>query len=313
MQPVVTAAPQYVMWNYTYFCNLNCDHCYSRAAHYPAELDETAYARICEQLIRLRVFKVALGGGEVLFRKDALTTTAALRDGGVRVVITTNGWPITPRAARALGAARLNELYVSIDSHRAEFHDVFRRKEGSLARAVNAVQLASDAGVRTLLSCVLTKANLDDVRPMVEMAERIGAAGINFKRFRPSGNGLKSRAIYELPESAGAALDAQLKEIADRSAIEITLNYAPEVGEIDAGCSCGTRSIALRPNGDVALCSYTEKVLGNLRSTPLADIWRDSPVLKAKRSGVSCAALHAQFSPSNPGLIPRAADDLLSA
>lgn len=302
MTRIVTAGPQYVLWNYTYYCNLNCQHCYSRAASYPSELDTATYIAIGSQLVELRVFTVALGGGEVLFRKDVTDIVRVLSDGGIHTIITTNGSPINANTTRKLKAAGLGELYVSIDSARAEMHDWFRRSQGSWSKATEAVRLASAEGIPTQLSCVLTKANVDEIGPIVSLATELGAHGVNFKRFRPAGNGALSREQFELPDEAIRRIEVELANYRRTSGLDLSLNFGAEIGEVDSGCACGITSLALRPNGDVALCSYAESILGNLKQQSLADIWQNSPILAAKRSGVTCEALHRQLSPSNPNL-----------
>jgi len=42
------------------------------------------------------------------------------------------------------------------------------------------------------------------------------------------------------------------------------------------GCPAGTHYMGIRPNGDVTPCPYLPVFAGNLRSTPLADLWTSS-------------------------------------
>ena len=86
-----STAPYYVSWNYTYACNFNCTHCYSRAESYPRELSTKEYIQIAEQLVESSVFKVGLGGGEPLIRTDCVAVLKTLSQGGIHTNITTNG------------------------------------------------------------------------------------------------------------------------------------------------------------------------------------------------------------------------------
>src|SRR6266851_8249374 len=98
MNGLMSAPPQ-VRWNYTYGCNFNCSHCYTRAAWYPKELSPTTYTQIAEQIIAAGVFVVGLGGGEVLLRRDCFQTIARLSSSGIRTVLTSNGWLLGQRRA----------------------------------------------------------------------------------------------------------------------------------------------------------------------------------------------------------------------
>src|SRR5262249_56229105 len=42
------------------------------------------------------------------------------------------------------------------------------------------------------------------------------------------------------------------------------------------GCAAGTRSLGIRPNGDVTPCPYLPVFAGSLRNASLADLWTSS-------------------------------------
>lgn len=73
----------YINWNYTYVCNLNCTHCYSRSPRYPKDLSNSQYVNIAGQIVENNVFAVGFGGGEPTLRKDFLEILRILSRGGV--------------------------------------------------------------------------------------------------------------------------------------------------------------------------------------------------------------------------------------
>src|SRR5947209_3280128 len=109
MNGLMSAPPQ-VRWNYTYACNFNCTHCYSRAAWYPKELSAADYEQIADQLIEAGVFVVGLGGGEALVRRDCFQIIGRLSGHGIHTVVTTNGWLLDERRAGRLAEAGLGWL-----------------------------------------------------------------------------------------------------------------------------------------------------------------------------------------------------------
>jgi MoaA/NifB/PqqE/SkfB family radical SAM enzyme len=297
----LTTGPLYVSWNYTYACNFNCNHCYSRADSYPVELSTQHYENVVNQIIEAKVFKVGLGGGEPLIRRDCLDVIAKLSNAGVDTNITTNGWLINDQIADKLAASGLNTLYISLDSSDEAEHDNFRNKQGSYQRVIQAMKLGVRSGINVQLSTVVTLVNFEKLTHFVEIAEHIGIKGIEFKRFRPSGNGLKSKEKYQLLEEQEQLLKEEISRIQQKSKLNIALIYGAESdGGVDSGCPCGTKSICIRPNGDVSPCAYGETVIGNLMQQSLTDIWQKSPMLKLIRDGGGCIALHDQRSPSNP-------------
>ncbi|MGH6711175.1 MAG: radical SAM protein [Bradyrhizobium sp.] len=299
---LVFGGPQFINWNYTYVCNFNCQHCYSRAPSYPEELTTADYVRIADQIIECQVFKVALGGGEVLLREDCFKILAKLGESGVSTVLTTNGWRVDDQVARRLADAGLERLYVSLDSPRATDHDDFRARRGSYERVIRALRASVEANLVVYLSTVLSAINIDDIVEFVDIAEREGLAGINFKRFRASGNGLANKDRYELADAENLRIEADISRLKRRSSLDLSLNFSPDASDVDAGCSCGTNALALRPNGDVSPCAYGTSVIGNLTRQSLTEIWRHSPELAAMRATGGCRALRDHHWPSNPYL-----------
>lgn len=295
---MLTTAPEHILWNYTYHCNLNCGHCYSRADHYPDEVEARQAQSIAENIARSGVFKVALGGGEVLFRKDVFQTIETLSASGTYVSVTSNGWPITKSVAKRLQAAGIGDVYISVDSMIPSVHDTIRGRQGTLARATDAIGYCIDAGISTRLSSVITKETRASIDEIVAFANMNNLAEVNFKRFRASGNGFVNRDRFDVSDAESGELYRQIDRLKKSSTTEITLNFGANENWVDGGCSCGITTLTIRPNGDIALCSYSETVLGNLLDDDLSEIWTGSPILKSKRLGVSCEALHGFPSPS---------------
>jgi MoaA/NifB/PqqE/SkfB family radical SAM enzyme len=302
MSVMITEAPIYVSWNYTYGCNFNCSHCYSRAARYPRELSTSAYLTIVEDMVVSGVFRVGLGGGEPLIRRDCCEILARLGEAGVETNLTTNGWFVRDETIDRLSEARLSLLYVSLDSPWPEVHDRFRRKPGSHERVLETLDAAVRGGLRVRLSTVVTQVNIDDIEVFASIGERIGIDGIEFKRFRPAGNGAATRGDYSLAVRQEEDLRRRVAAVAEASPLDVQLVYGAEAEGPDLGCPCGVRSITLRPNGDVAPCAYSEQVIGNLVETPLRRLWQESPALQAMRRGGGCCALTVNRNPSNPAL-----------
>jgi MoaA/NifB/PqqE/SkfB family radical SAM enzyme len=303
---MLPAVPIYVSWNYTYACNFNCTHCYSRAGWYPQELDTPAYERIVQQFIDNQIMRVGLGGGEPMSRKDVLHVLGLMGEDGIDTNMTTNAWFLDDAAIQGLATARLGTLYVSVDSADPSAHDAFRRKDGSFSRVERGVARAVAAGLRVVFSTVLTQKNVHMMDEFVRLALAWQVAGIEFKRFRPTGNGAEVADELTLPKGEQAAVPSVVG--AARRAhpqLDIRLIYNAETeggaSDVDSGCPCGVRSLTLRPNGDVATCAYSATTLGNLASEDIGTIWREHPALAAVRSGGGCAAIRRQLSPSQSG------------
>lgn len=299
----VMSAPYYIAWNYNYACNFNCSHCYSRAPWYPEELSTEEYRRIADEIADIGVFRVALGGGEPLLREDVLEILSRLSRRGVETNLTTNGWRFEPDTASALVGAGLKRLYVSVDSSDGDQHDRFRRKPGSFVCATQAAAMAASADIEVFFSTVLTRENYHQIGDIAALAASLGAAGVEFKRFRPAGNGVAFEGAYTLSPMQSEALPDKFRAIQRSSTVELSLINGPEANIMSSeseGCACGVKSICIRPNGDVSPCAYSDIVIGNMKAACLKEIWVHSDFLAALRRSGGCQALQATAFPANP-------------
>lgn len=292
--------PQFINWNYTYVCNLKCLHCYSRATRYPRELSTSRYLEIAADIVASGVFTVAFGGGEPLYRKDIYDVANVLKDGGVALYLTTNGWYLDAQRAADLKRAGFRRVLLSIDSVSERVNDDVRGL-GSFETALRGLSLCREAGINSVgISCVISKENIDGIEKMVELGARHSVHEIEFKKFRPSGLGLKNRLRFELEPSAEFDV-ARLEARGEELGVKISVLGFSRFDEIKQ-CPCGWRSMCIRPNGDLTHCSYTDTICGSLASSTLEEVWRTSPVLNAIRRSGSCEAVQGAAFPSNPAL-----------
>src|SRR6201998_116875 len=94
-------APICLTWELTYACNLACVHCLSSSGRRdPRELTTEECLRVIDELERMQVFYVNIGGGEPTVRKDfwdLLDYAVAHRVG---VKFSTNGSRVPPTRAQ---------------------------------------------------------------------------------------------------------------------------------------------------------------------------------------------------------------------
>ncbi|MBV9940589.1 MAG: mycofactocin radical SAM maturase, partial [Solirubrobacterales bacterium] len=150
-------APICLTWELTYACNLACVHCLSSSGRRdPRELTTAECQRVIDELERMQVFYVNIGGGEPTVRHDfwALVEYAVAHRVGVK--FSTNGSRITPERAEWLAACDYVDVQVSLDGATPEVNDAVRGP-GSYATAIAAMEHLADAGFAGFkLSVVVT-------------------------------------------------------------------------------------------------------------------------------------------------------------
>ena len=182
-------APICLTWELTYACNLACVHCLSSSGKRdPRELTTQQCKDIIDELERMQVFYVNIGGGEPTVRSDFWELVDYATAHHVGVKFSTNGVRITPEVAARLAASDYVDVQISLDGATAEVNDAVRGA-GSFAMAIRALENLADAGFKDAkISVVVTRTNVDQLDDFAELAARYGAT-LRITRLRPSGRG----------------------------------------------------------------------------------------------------------------------------
>jgi MoaA/NifB/PqqE/SkfB family radical SAM enzyme len=102
----VLDAPICLTWELTYACNLACVHCLSSSGRRdPRVLGAAECKAVIDELERMGVFYVNIGGGEPTVRPDFWELVDYATAHRVGVKFSTNGIKITPGIARRLAAS----------------------------------------------------------------------------------------------------------------------------------------------------------------------------------------------------------------
>lgn len=129
-------APICLTWELTYACNLSCVHCLSSSGRRdPRELSTEQCKSIIDELQKMQVFYVNIGGGEPTVRSDfwELVDYATAHQVGVK--FSTNGVKIDKKVAARLAASDYVDVQISIDGATAEVNDAVRGPGCSTWRA----------------------------------------------------------------------------------------------------------------------------------------------------------------------------------
>ena len=141
-------APICLTWELTYACNLACVHCLSSSGKRdPRELSTQQCKDIIDELERMQVFYVNIGGGEPTVRPDFWELVDYATAHHVGVKFSTNGVRITPEVAARLAASDYVDVQISLDGATAEVNDAVRG-QGSFAMAVRALENLGEAGFK---------------------------------------------------------------------------------------------------------------------------------------------------------------------
>ncbi|MFH5227501.1 mycofactocin radical SAM maturase [Antrihabitans spumae] len=182
-------APICLTWELTYACNLSCVHCLSSSGRRdPRELSTEQAKAVIDELERMQVFYVNIGGGEPTVRADFWELVDYATAHSVGVKFSTNGVKIDKSVAARLAASDYVDVQISIDGATAEVNDAVRGP-GSFAMAVRALENLAEAGFSDAkISVVVTRHNVSQLDEFKALAAKYGAT-LRITRLRPSGRG----------------------------------------------------------------------------------------------------------------------------
>lgn len=288
MNKLLLNSPMFVNWNYTYKCNFNCNHCYSRDR---IDLEELSFQQkliIADNLIRNKVFSVNLGGGEPLLCDDCFDIIQYFRKHKVNVNLSTNGWKISNDSINRLKKIDLSGVSISLDSCCPEKHDNLRNKKGSFEEACSAMQRFADLGIFVYVSTVITQDNFYELKSIIEHCQEFGVQGVALKRLKTMGNASEMK-NKDLTLEQQRLLYEQIPIWKKEYPMSINLVYgAKQITGIDAGCPCGKSALAIMCNGDISPCVYNIHVIGNALVDDIHDVWVNSKELNYLRTHFEC-------------------------
>ena len=292
-------APICLTWELTYACNLACLHCLSSSGRRdPRELSTDEAKAVIDELQRMQVFYVNIGGGEPTVRSDfwELVDYATAHDVGVK--FSTNVVRIDRAAADRLAASNYVDVQISLDGATAAVNDAVRG-EGSFDMAIAALGHLQDAGFKdSKISVVCTRQNIGQLDLFKQLADRFGAT-LRLTRLRPSGRGAdvwdemhptmaQQKELYDWLVAHGEGVltgDSFFHLSAFGSALP-GLNL----------CGAGRVVCLIDPIGDVYACPFAIHdafLAGNVRTAGFQDVWQNSELfaeLRLPQSGGACSS-----------------------
>jgi AdoMet-dependent heme synthase len=267
----------------TYRCNERCIHCYLDHDDH-GEMTTAEILGLLDQLADAGVFFLTLSGGEVLMRRDFFEIVEHARRLLFNVKVKTNGVMIHEREARRIRELGVEQIQISVYSHRPEVHDAITKLPGSLKRSIDAIRFLKSCGLKVTMANVLMTANLYDNAGVMALAKELGVFYTIDPTITPKIDGDTSILSLRAP---GQALQQVFRNPELVGNVEEFCAPPPPPGEdIMEGfpCSAGHTACYVSPYGDVFPCVQFPLPSGNVRKQRFIDIWRGSSELNEVRS-----------------------------
>ncbi|MEH7500812.1 TIGR04053 family radical SAM/SPASM domain-containing protein [Neobacillus drentensis] len=313
--------PFIVIWELTRACQLKCLHCRADAQYKrdPRELSFEEGKNLIDQIYEMNNPMLVFTGGDPLMREDVFDIAKYAVDKGVRVSMTPSATPnVTKEAIEKAKEVGLSRWAFSIDGPRAEIHDHFRGTAGSFDLTMEKIKYLHEVGLPIQINTVISRYNIDYLDEMAKMVEDLDCVLWSVFFLVPTGRGQESdmispvqhekvfRWLYDLSKRVSFDIKTteamhyrrvviqqkmrEAKETTDEIEYLSALTEKGLTGSIDGlgrapkGVNDGNGFVFISHIGDVYPSGLLPVKAGNIRETPLAEIYRESPIFKSLRN-----------------------------
>ena len=315
--------PFLAIWEVTQSCDLACKHCRAAAqpiAH-PDELSNAEGKALIDQISDMHIPIFVFTGGDPMKRKDVFELIRYAADKGVQVALTPSATPLLTREAIfKLKEAGLVRLGISLDGSTPEIHDTFRGLPGAWARTIQAVEWANEAGIPIQVHTTISRHNANDLDDLCKLFEKLSIVMWNVFFLVPVGRGQLNDLlsgdefenvfgkIYELSHRVSFQIktteamhyrryllqnNLEERKIGHGHPHAAKSEYEPGAPTADAKTRTmgwatrrvndGKGFMFISHVGNVYPSGFLPIHAGNIRETPLADIYRHAPIFKSLR------------------------------
>jgi len=315
--------PFLAIWEVTQSCDLACKHCRAAAqpiAH-PDELSNSEAKALIDQIAEMHIPIFVFTGGDPMKRKDVFELIRYAADKGVQVALTPSATPLLTREAIfKMKEAGLVRLGISLDGSCPEIHDNFRGLPGAWARTIQAVEWANEAGIPIQVHTTISRHNANDLDNLCNLFEKLAIVMWNVFFLVPVGRGQLNDLlsgeefeqvfgkIYELSHRVSFQIKTTEAMHYRRYLLQHNLEerkighghphaarheYEPGAPTADAKTRTmgwatrrvndGKGFMFISHVGNVYPSGFLPIHAGNVRETPLADIYRNAPIFKSLR------------------------------
>jgi len=303
----VDDAPKQVDVSVTGRCNARCTYCfYADEMEQRPDLPTDAWLAFFDELGSLAVRSVCLSGGEVFTRSDLWALIDRAIENRTRYSLLSNGTLVDDAiVARLLERrTRLDSIQVSIDGSCAEIHDASRGR-GSFEKALRGLRLLKQAGLPVTSRVTINRHNVGDLERIAELLlDDVGLRSFGTNDAIEMGSCRHADNIRLPPELERAAM-LTLARLDQRYPGRVTalagslarwrMFHAMETARFAGGartslmgrltaCGCIFEKLAVNHDGTITPCNMlATMVIGRIGETPIRDIWRSHPHLRALR------------------------------
>jgi radical SAM protein with 4Fe4S-binding SPASM domain len=276
--------PNYVLWDCTRKCNLNCVHCGASKEKYDKELTTEQIKSVIKQLADFKIRFFAVTGGEPLTRQDLFEVLSCANSLGIKTGIATNGFLIDEKNSKKIREAKISSVQISLDGTE-KTHNKIRRNPSSFQKAVNAIKILKELKIPIVsVATTITPLNIEELD---ELKKLLQSLKINFWRIgviMPIGRAESNELLLN-----SSQLKRLLEWVKDNSSKRLQIKigenlpflaeYEKKIRNVPLICPIGFTACCIGTSGFVRGCPEqpdTPKFReGSILEKSFLDIWKN--------------------------------------
>jgi len=314
--PRFSEAPFTLAWEITRACALQCRHCRATAQRRrdAQELTTEEGFHLVDQVADMGTVVLVVTGGDPLMRPDVYDLIGRGAARGLRVAFSPSATGLAnAEALRRAREAGVHMVHVSLDGATAATHDGFRRVHGSYGRTLRMLEDLREMGVPLQVGTTVSRYSWKELPAIAALVAAAGARVWSVFFLVPTGRalaedmvsprqhevayrwlaGLSGRVAYRVRTTAAPAYR---RVVMQRSAGKVAGAPLGRPGSVMAGAGydLGRMGVDETVNdgkgfcfvdhvGNVCPSGFLPLVAGNVRETPLAQVYRHSTLFRALR------------------------------
>lgn len=257
-------------------CPYNCFHCSAKGRKKAKELTTEEWIKVLKDIQDMGTGIIAFTGGEPLLRKDLKELISAVDDRSVTYLFT-SGIGLTPERAKLLKESGLFAIGISLDSYIPEKHNSKRGNDNAFSTALQAIRIASDAGLYTMGQTVVVKNDVSkkELFKLYKLAKRYGAHEMRVLEPIRTGELLLNtdeKDIFFTKKDRENLIKIQYSANRGIGMPKIT-TFANSESESKFGCGAGIQHSYITASGELLPCDFVQLSFGNVKDKSVKELW----------------------------------------